>query len=681
MIVCFMCNQNISCDFKVLFRHFKLVHHLCETNARYTCCQNQCCRTFGSKYVFKRHIEITHAADICSYSQESAVTDIEENDVSDSVSSGHDVNPGASAPEDIVHEFNVESYEQLAFKFVCQAKRKIATLESVNGMVDACAEMVHTIVSDLHEEFKSLRASPSEAAWERLSNKFKSSLNPFKGLKNQYQQCAYQSKMGVYVPPTEYAISTCQSFVIDRKTQFTKPQMQKITGQHVSIRNMIKMLNEHTDLIKTAVSINKTGTDDILTFFDGIHWNGHPLCNQKVLVLRLYGDDFEPANPLGSHKSVYKLGCIYYQFENLPLHMQSKTDNIFLALCYHSDDIKNFGWSAVFKPLVDELKSLESNGIDLEINGALENYKVVISCITGDNLFLNGVLGFVESFTATHPCRHCTSSRADFKIKHTEQADEIRTVKSYDEAVSKISVSETGIKELCVLNELHYFHASENYVQDLMHDMLEGVCSYDMRLVCNNLSVSTVTIQTLNNRMQSCNFGYHDMSSKPPVITSFDNEMLPFEAAEMWCFMRYLSVVIGDLISCDNEAWLLYLHLRQIMDLVFSPRISKPEIDLLRVLISEYLQMRCKLFPLEPVKNKHHHMVHYPRLIALNGPMSRFWCMRFEQKHQRYKRLAHITGNFKNMPKTVASRHQQDVVSRLVLSSQTDIEIGSGESI
>ena len=40
------------------------------------------------------------------------------------------------------------------------------------------------------------------------------------------------------------------------------------------------------------------------------------------------------------------------------------------------------------------------------------------------------------------------------------------------------------------------------------------------------------------------------------------------------------------------------------------------------------------------------------------GPPSRYWCMRFEAKHSYFKKLAHVVKNFKNIPKTLAERHQ-----------------------
>ena len=40
------------------------------------------------------------------------------------------------------------------------------------------------------------------------------------------------------------------------------------------------------------------------------------------------------------------------------------------------------------------------------------------------------------------------------------------------------------------------------------------------------------------------------------------------------------------------------------------------------------------------------------------GPPVRFWCMRFESKHNYFKDLAHRVKCFKNIPKTMAERHQ-----------------------
>ena len=40
------------------------------------------------------------------------------------------------------------------------------------------------------------------------------------------------------------------------------------------------------------------------------------------------------------------------------------------------------------------------------------------------------------------------------------------------------------------------------------------------------------------------------------------------------------------------------------------------------------------------------------------GPLRRLWCMRFEAKHQRLKKLSDVVCNFRNITKTLAERHQ-----------------------
>ena len=38
--------------------------------------------------------------------------------------------------------------------------------------------------------------------------------------------------------------------------------------------------------------------------------------------------------------------------------------------------------------------------------------------------------------------------------------------------------------------------------------------------------------------------------------------------------------------------------------------------------------------------------------------LGRYWCMRFEGKHSYFKNLSHRVSCFKNIPKTLANRHQ-----------------------
>jgi hypothetical protein len=468
MITCFICKNDISKNKKVFFRHLKIQHGINDRNARYSCCQGQCCRTFSSKYVFSRHLATFHSNEISEHVENAQAEPVHAEVACSSVDQPISNSLATVTPcHQLVDETSITD---LACKFVCHAKSRCTSLANVNSMVNACSEVVCSVVDNLYQTFELLKSSPAPNAWEQMEEKFSAFRDPFAGLKTSYQQTAHVMQMGVYVPPIEYTIAKSVTSVNDRKANFCKPSLHQLTGQYIPIKAMLKTFNNHSDLLKLATSVPKTNEDELGSFFDGKHWSEHPLHNEPVIVLRMYGDDFEPANALGSHKCLYKLGCIYYQLENLPQHLLSKTENIFLALCYHSEDVKNFTWHAVFKPLVEELADLETNGIDLVIDGVMSNYKVILSCVTGDNLFLNGLLGYAESFSAGHPCRQCIDHKNDFKHIFVEKSDTIRTIETYQQGVDEQNVRNTGIKDDCCLNSLKYFHASTNYVQDIMHD-------------------------------------------------------------------------------------------------------------------------------------------------------------------------------------------------------------------
>lgn len=110
-------------------------------------------------------------------------------------------------------------------------------------MVQACSEIVATVVKQLNSEFKSVKSS-SDVEWLNLEQNFLSFRDLFDGLKNTYQQTAYIKQLGVYVEPEEYVIAGTQAFVTDRKAKFCKPVLHKVTGQYVSIKKMLMTLHK-----------------------------------------------------------------------------------------------------------------------------------------------------------------------------------------------------------------------------------------------------------------------------------------------------------------------------------------------------------------------------------------------------------------------------------------------------
>ena len=100
---------------------------------------------------------------------------------------------------------------------------------------------------------------------------------------------------------------------------------------------------------------------------------------------------------------------------------------------------------------------------------------------------------------------------------------------------------------------------------------------------------------------------------------------------------------------------------------MFSPVITSNLSRFLALLTEEHHDI--KRYPGEMLLPKHHFMVHYPSCLLKSGPLVRYWCMRFEARHNLVKELARITRCYKNICLTLATRFQF-ALSSLIQSGQ-----------
>ena len=180
-----------------------------------------------------------------------------------------------------------------------------------------------------------------------------------------------------------------------------------------------------------------------------------------------------------------------------------------------------------------------------------------------------------------------------------------------------------------------------------MHDVLEGVCCYELKLILCELIYTKkyFDLNLLNDRIRSFNYSPIERGSKPVVINvshlkSADGTIKQ-STSEMWCLMTNLSIMLGDKIPMGDPVWELLLSALDIMNIVFSVAITEGATYCLQSIIEEHLQYFKEVFPPERLRSKHHYLVHYSRCIRLVGSLMRFWCMRFEAKHNFFMRLTH----------------------------------------
>lgn len=382
-----------------------------------------------------------------------------------------------------------------------------------------------------------------------------------------------------------------------------------------------------------------------------------------MLFIQVFYDDFECVNPLGSKTKKRKIGGIYFSIRNLPPQMISKLDNIFLAALFYVNDVKTgiCRYDDILRPLIKDVKNLETEGI--VINNT--TFFASISCISYDNLGANSLLGFTESFNSNNFCRFCLTETNKMQSVFHEKHLLMRNNKSHIKVCSEIQPGEMqmGVKNSTIISTLETFGFCEMLTVDVMHDLLEGVVPYEIKEFLKTLyNIDRKIIEKINNRIEAFNYGLLEATNKPsPINLNKHGHSLGQKTAQMWCFARHFPLLVQDLLTDDmTPKFEVILLLLDIMDIAFAPKISTGMVLQLEELISEHnLKFKtvfdCKHIP------KHHMMLHYSGVIRRLGPLVHLWCMRYESKHNYFVRLSEKVCNFKNICKTLATRHQEHI--------------------
>jgi hypothetical protein len=291
----------------------------------------------------------------------------------------------------------------------------------------------------------------------------------------------------------------------------------------VPLRKVFHRFFQLPGVLATSLAfMNKLKSENYTDFTDGILWREILLGekgNDIVSPYMLYFDDFETANPLGSRAGIHKLGSVYACLKCFPPMYNSKLKNLFRALIFHSADRAEFGNESVFGILIEEINYLQNTGLSITIMGSTYIIRLRMMQLLGDNVGLNSILGYVESFSATCYCRICKMGK-DCSKADKEDDSLLRSVNNYEMDKNRKDVSLTGINHAAVWNMIDGYHVTKNYAFDIMHDLLEGVCRYDMgHIILYLLNEKLISWDILNARVQG--FDYDEDCNRPPVASPF----------------------------------------------------------------------------------------------------------------------------------------------------------------
>lgn len=254
----------------------------------------------------------------------------------------------------------------------------------------------------------------------------------------------------------------------------------------------------------------------------------------------------------------------------------------------------------------------------------------------------------------------------------TEENCVIRTPEVHASHLAAIDKDESckrtyGVQGKCVFADLTYVSVVESLPPDAMHDIMEGLCAINVKIVLQYLiRHKKLTAKTSNDRLDWFAFAKCDAATKPThlpddfasrgrIIGSANS------ASQNWCLFRNLPFVVGDCVTVTEDDipdfWRLHLLAREIFKIVFAPVVRKEWLIELQQYVFEHHTLLQEVDS-NAFTPKLHFLVHYPRLMEWYGPLKHLWCMRFEACHPYYKTIAKMCNNYKNIALTLSERHQ-----------------------
>lgn len=665
---CYKCFLIIN-TFDQLFLHIKVYHP--HDTTPFKCLEINCHRVFDSLKSFKKHTRV-HSNNpinihcVSTFSPNQPTNSVQPVEIEPNIFPAVEI----STKNNQIEDFELSVYN----KALCLLSKWYGESGVPRNKIQLIIDDFTDFINDFLPQFKNevlntltkFQPPGGDIILSNISSMFDVMCNPFKNLKTEHKRFKVLDEMGMLIRPKTIHVGNRMNDKLQNGCVIAENIPINIYSVPLPIlfKRFFELPNVYNTMITYTNKLLKD-TNIVYNYIQSESWREkielHP--NKTLFPFLLYFDEFETNNPLGSHRGVQKLGAVYISMPSFPPELISKLESIFLVLLFNSIDKKQVGNTEIFKNLISEIKDLEENGIEVFINDESIKVYFCLALIVGDNLGLHGMMGFSESFVANYPCRFCLCSKTVCHKQLFQIDNELRNTENYEIDVNTENMSETGIVERSIWNTIPSFHVVNNYSVDLMHDILEGVCGYDIFSILRHFIfvMKYFTLETLNHRIKFFNYGTTDIRNRPPLLLEntlkSNSNTIKMSASEMWNFVRYLGLLIGDLVDVESEYWCLYILLKKILDIVTSNCIGPECPSLLELLISEHNDLYLKLTKLN-LKPKFHHLIHYPMVMRKVGPLINIWSMRFEAKHKESKTAAAAISSRKNICYTLVLKSQ-----------------------
>lgn len=654
-LACYICKSAVAGTGVELKNHFLYIHGLRNLKENPVICfQDGCTKEFFSFTRLISHINSHHQFD------ESFQENIACFDSSEEVS------------EEITHEVPVELKEEPIPVFLKNMKDLVMSVKAdprntvahFKDIVKACNQTFEATVKCLKEQLRiGLENNQSFEEIEKTLEITSPFITSVKELVKDFK--------------TLYNLNESKDIVLGRRVDNTydgvnlKKKIVAESLQYISVQETLKTIFSNPKA-RNLIAKEKQSKDNIIrNFKDGIAYKNSNYFKKYPDSIRItfYYDDIEVVNPLGSKTCIHKIGAFYFTIQNFPPELNSKLENIFIvSLCY-TEDIKKYGMNNVLKPFFDEMKALESDSgiLAVDCNGDEYILRAILTSVSADTLAAHDLFGLMGP-GSDYFCRQCLLYRKDLHNNNRNDFD-LRTRDQHKILLSKIIENPKGknfgVKSHTILNDFRYFHFTECWTFDIMHDLFEGIIPLVLKLVLAHYVCESkvLSLNILNTRISSFNYGNIESKNKPS--SNFSHQLLNGDAklkqkaCQNWLLLRAMPFILYDKTNEENEKYFdLLIILGQLVSIVGLYEFSEGILCRLQQLIYQFKDLFRHLFPQRHEINKQHHLEHYVEAIRQVGPLIIYWCMRFEGKHNDLKKQARVCNNFINVIKTLAMRHQ-----------------------
>lgn len=225
-----------------------------------------------------------------------------------------------------------------------------------------------------------------------------------------------------------------------------------------------------------------------------------------------------------------KVTNFYWTLANIYPEFRSSKNSVQLYAMVKTAYLKKPGALVrVLQPLIDDIKILQNEGINISVNGQTKNFKGFLVFCPGDTPAQALLGGFKESVAAYRPCRSCMITYDQLKKCHHENQVHLRSQIEHNAHVSAVSDKSVTKKTINYWKILYGINCSSPLSiildvtkclpHDVIHVVVEGTILINCVLLLSYCIIEEqlFTLNELNNKILNFAYGYFNCD-KPAAI-------------------------------------------------------------------------------------------------------------------------------------------------------------------